>query len=321
MTPQLLRPVPLILAAACLLTACPEPVPSESAPQPGGQNTAQGPQAGGPAPGQPSAPAQGSGPGASNPEQLRQADGASKVGEDRPLLDMSVPIPDLTSQEAIKSQGDYISVKGTISGDGCKGKFIRLDALEITSTIRRLMTVKELKDIGAYEMLLPKGKNPVEILAACDADGDKKIFPNKDMVGHYDQNPIPGSDSISGVDIELKKEFGPAGGNGAPAPGSVPSADGPTGATGATGGVNPATAGIPLSAGGPPSTATGSNPSGPAISAEAPKPAPGSEAKTGPAPAAPAAQKGAKPPTTEPTKPGAGSPAAGTGSGSGAGKK
>lgn len=315
MTPQFVRHVPLLLAATCLLTACPEPVPSESAPQTGGQNAGQGPQAGGPPPGQPGAPAQGSGPGSTNPEQLRQADGASKVGEDRPLLDISVPIPDLTTQDAVKSQGDYITVKGTISGEGCKGKFIRLDALEITSTIRRLMTVKELKDIGPYEMLLPKGKNPVEILAACDADGDKKIFPNKDMVGHYDQNPIPGSDDISSVDIELKKEFGPAGGTGAPAPGSVPSADGPSAPTTATGGANPAPAGNPIGAGSPPAPAPGSAAAGPAGSAEPPKPAAGSDLKTG---AGPATQKGARATAVEPAKPGT---TTGTPPGGGTGKK
>lgn len=252
-----------VLALSALLTACPsEPAPSGDQPMPpdtGAQPPPQGeapadaasgsaaqgapaageaPAGGGAAGGEVApgtAPTTAGGPGAASAGPTTagapgaagapQASSGKPTGPDRfnLILPETIPVP---TQDKLKKTGTTVTLKGMLTGDECKGKTLRVDAFSSDPRSSGLVTFLMLKDIGHFEMVLPKGDKPVYMLANCDIDGDGFIEKGKDFTGAFTGNPVTPSQDIAGVVITLSARGIPAGAIPQAKPPAPPPSDG-----------------------------------------------------------------------------------------------
>lgn len=199
-----------VIAISAFMTACPsEPAPSADVPPaPPEQGEAPAGQAADAAPagtpGQAGAPAA-----APKADQAAPAAGSADAAAPAPpppggpkpgkiAMDLSKsPFP---SQEKLKTTGNAVTVKGMLLGDECKGKAIRIDA--ITATKEKGISLEaylNTKDIGHFEMLVPKTDKPVYVVANCDLDGDGYITPGKDFTAAFAKNPVTATSDVSAV--------------------------------------------------------------------------------------------------------------------------
>lgn len=190
-----------LVAATVGLTACPEPVTQNTA-GPGAQNAGPGGQPG-QAPGQNAA---GPAPdGAAPPDNANAAPG--EAGKPPPpgfgVLNLSEIFPNTASQEKVEKSGSFVTLKGTISGDECKGKQIRVDAVQQGEGVNSLVTFLRLETIGEFSFKVPKSDKPTYVLAACDVTGDGMVDPTTDMLAAYAKNPVTPSADSAGIDMKL----------------------------------------------------------------------------------------------------------------------
>lgn len=181
------------------LTACPEPMPQENLNQPG-QGVVPSDPLGAPAvqpPGEAGQP---------QPPGQEQAATANQPGSGSgPALRINEVFPNTLTQEAVEKAGNYITIKGSISGSGCDGKTMRIDAVEQGELVNKLVTFLKTDKLGEFKLMVPKGDKKYYILGACDVNGDGTVDATNDMMSAYPKNPLTGSADMAGVEMKMVK--------------------------------------------------------------------------------------------------------------------
>jgi len=125
------------------------------------------------------------------------------------------PLPeDVKSQRAVKSS-DYVTVSGSVEGNPCQSRQIRLEATTMDGQRLIMLTGLIMQGAGGFELAVPKGVEKIWMTAVCDLNENNRMD-GEDLAGAYVKNPISSNADSSGVTIKLAKMDKKGGGPGEP---------------------------------------------------------------------------------------------------------